>query len=143
MPYEENRETITRGERIKRTNNSGFNEIESESSARRAKSTIPCQAEGSGEDVRTRAEDAAKTDNQERKDQFLRTVERLLKPLGKKETCHRRRKEKRTGMEKVRCRRDEMAKNRYVLQKNLSRGGLFRYHIEKDHLKSLRFCLGE
>ena len=82
MPYEENRETITRGERIKRTNNLGFNEIESESSARRAKSTIPCQAERSGEDVRTRAVDAAKTDIQEQKDQFLRTVERVLKPLG-------------------------------------------------------------
>ena len=82
MPHEENRETITRGERIKRTNNLGFNEIESESSARRAKSTIPCQAEGSGEGVRTRAVDAAKTDIQEQKDQFLRTVERVLKPLG-------------------------------------------------------------
>ena len=84
-----------RGERIKHTNNLGFNEIESERSARRAKSTILCQAEGS---VRATAEDAAKTDIQERKDQFLRTVERLLKPSGKKETCYRRRKEKRTGM---------------------------------------------
>ena len=36
-----------RGEQIKHTNNLGFNEIESESSARRAKSTILCQAEGS------------------------------------------------------------------------------------------------
>ena len=53
--------------------------------------------------VKTTAEDAAKTDIQERKDQFLRTVERLMKPSGKKETCYRRRKEKRTGMEKVRC----------------------------------------
>ena len=97
MPYEENRETITR---IKRTNNLAFNEIESESSARRAKSTIPCQAEGSGENVRTRAEDAAKTDIQEQKDQFLSTVERLLKPSGKKETCHWRRKEKKLGWRK-------------------------------------------
>ena len=54
------------------------------------------------------AEDAAKTDIKEQKEQFLRTVERLLKPSGKKETCHRRKKEKRTGMEKVRCQRDEM-----------------------------------
>ena len=44
--------------------------------------------------VRTRAEDAAKTDIQERKDQFLRTVERLMKPSGKKETCYRRRRGK-------------------------------------------------
>ena len=93
--------------------------MQSESSAKCAKFTIPCQAEGSGEDVRTMAEDAAKTDIEEQKEQFLRTVERLLKPSGKKETCHRRRKEKRTGMEKVRCRRDEMAMNRYVLRKNL------------------------
>ena len=80
MPYEENRETITRGERIKRTNNLGFNEIESESSARRAKSTIPCQAEGSGEDVRTRAEDAAKTDIQERK--VLKNCRKITETLG-------------------------------------------------------------
>ena len=143
MSHEENRETITRGERIKRTNNLGFNEIESESSARRAKSTIPCQAEGSGEDVRTRAVDAAKTDIQEQKDQFLRTVERVLKPLEQERDMSSEEKRKRTRMEKVRCRRDKMAKNRYVLRKNFSRGGLFRYHIEKDHLKSLSFCLGE
>ena len=79
----------------------------------------PCQAEGSGEDVRTMAEDAANTDIEEKKEQFLRTVERLLKPSVKKETCHQRRKEKRTGMEKVRCRRHEMATKRYVLQKHL------------------------
>ena len=40
------------------------------------------------------AEDEAKTDIEEQKEQFLRTVERLLKPSGKKETCHRSRKEK-------------------------------------------------
>ena len=51
---------------------------------KRARSTIPCQAEGSGEDVGTMAEDAEETDNEERKDKFLRTVERLLKPSAKK-----------------------------------------------------------
>jgi len=35
---------------------------------------------GSGEDVGTMAEDVGETDIEERKDQFLRTVERLLKP---------------------------------------------------------------
>ena len=65
------------------------------------------------------AEDEAKADIEEQKEEFLRTVERLLKPSGKKETRHRRRKEKRTGMERVRCRRDEMAMNRYVLRKTL------------------------
>ena len=75
LPYEENRETITRGGRIKWTYNLAFHEIGSKSSAKRAKSTIPCQAEGSGEDVGTTAEDAAETDIEERKDQFLRTVE--------------------------------------------------------------------
>ena len=71
------------------------------------------QAEGCGEeDVGTMAEDVGEeTDIEERKDQFLRTVERLLKPSERKRR-HRRRKEKRTGVEKVRCRRDEMARNR-------------------------------
>ena len=78
LPYEENRQTITRGGRIKRTYNLAFDQIESESSAKRA--TIPCQAEGSGEDVITMSEDVGETDIEERKDQFLRTVERLLKP---------------------------------------------------------------
>ena len=119
LPYEENRETIMRGERIKPINNLSFNEMQSESSAKRAKFTILCQAEGSGEDVRTMAENEAKTDIEEQKEQFLRTVKRLLKPSGEKETRHQRRKEKRTGMERVDCRRDEMATNRYVLRKNL------------------------
>ena len=38
---------------------------------KRAKSTIPCQAVGSGEDVGMMAGDAAETDIEERKDQFL------------------------------------------------------------------------
>ena len=71
--------TVARGGQIKRTYNLAFDEIESESSAERARLTIPCQAEGSGEDVGTMAEDAAETDIEERKDQFLRTVEKLLK----------------------------------------------------------------
>ena len=100
LPYEENRETITRGGGIKRTYNLAFEEIESESSAKRAKLTIPCQAGGSGEDVGTMAEDAAETDIEERKDQFLRTVKRLLKPSNRKR--RHQRKEKRTGVEKVR-----------------------------------------
>ena len=76
VAYEENRETIIRGGRIKRTYNLAFNERESESSAKRARWTIPCQAEGSGEDVGTMAEDVGETDIEEQKDQFLRTVER-------------------------------------------------------------------
>ena len=75
---------ITRGGRIKRSYNLPFDEIESASSMKRARSTIPCQAEGSGEDVGTMAEDAEETDNEERKDKFLRTVERLLKPSARK-----------------------------------------------------------
>ena len=82
MPYEENRQTITRGGRIK-TYNLAFDQIERESSAKRARWTIPCQAEGSGEDV-TMSEDVGETDIEERKDQFLRTVERLLKPSARK-----------------------------------------------------------
>ena len=40
--------TVARGGQIKRTYNLAFDEIESESSAKRARLTIPCQAEGSG-----------------------------------------------------------------------------------------------
>ena len=66
---------------------------------KRARSTIPCQ--GGGEDVGTMAEDATETDIKEGKDKFSRTVERLLKPSASKRR-HRRRKEKRTGVEKLR-----------------------------------------
>ena len=79
--------TITRGGRIKRTYNLAFDEIESESSAKRARSTIPCQAEGSGEDVRTMIElvdAAAETAMEQHQDQFLRTVERLIRPSARK-----------------------------------------------------------
>ena len=107
LPYEENRETITRGGRIKRTYNLAFDQIESESSAKRARWTIPCQAEGSGEDVATMGEDVG---TEERKDQFLRTVERLLKPSARKR--HVIGGEKKKELEKVRCRRDEMARRR-------------------------------
>ena len=40
------------------------------------------------------AEDAAKTDIEEQKEQFLRTVERLLKPSGKKETSSEEKRKK-------------------------------------------------
>ena len=96
MHYEENKETITRGVRIKRTYNLAFDKIESERSAKRARFTIPCQAEGSGEDIGTMTEE--ETEVEQRHDQFLRTIERLIK--------------KRTGVEKVYCRRYEMARNR-------------------------------
>ena len=91
LPYEENRETITRGRRIKRTYNLAFDQIESESSAKRARWTIPCQAEGSGEDVATMGEDVGA---EERKDQFLRTVETLLKPWRERSTSSAERKKK-------------------------------------------------
>ena len=99
MPYEDNRETITRGGQIKRTYNLAFEEIESESSAKRARSTIPCQAEGTGEDVGTMAEDAAETDIEEQKDQLLRTVKRLLKPSARKRHVIRGEKKKELGGE--------------------------------------------
>ena len=131
LPYEENRETITRGGRIKRTYNLAFDQIESESSAKRARWTIPCQAEGSGEDVATMGEDVR---TEERKDQFLRTVERLLKPsarkrhvIGSEKFC-----EKRTGLEKVSV-VDETKWPGDVrcCGKTFSRGGSFRYHCGK------------
>ena len=106
MPYEENRETITRGGRIKWTYDLAFDEIESEKSAKHAKSTIPCQVEGSGGDVGMMAEDAAETDIEERKD------ERLLKPSARKRHVIGGEKKKELGVEKVLCRPDEMARNR-------------------------------
>ena len=42
----------------------------------------------------------------------LKNCRKITETLGKKETCHRRRKEKRTGVEKVCCWWDEMARNR-------------------------------
>ena len=101
LPYEENRQTITRGGRIKRTYNLPFDQIESESSAKRARWTIPCQAEGSGEDVITISEDVGETDIEERKDQFLRTVERLLKPSARKKHVIGREKKKNCGGESM------------------------------------------
>ena len=142
LRYEGNRETITRGGRIKRTYNLAF-EIESESSAKRARSTKPCQAEGSEEDVGTMAEDEAETDVEQRKDQFLRTVERLLKPSARKRHV--------IGGEK----KKELVWRRYVVDetkwpgtirccgKTFSCGGSFRYHVEKNHVKNRRFRLGE
>ncbi|KAK3701238.1 hypothetical protein QZH41_003200 [Actinostola sp. cb2023] len=97
LRYEENRETITRGGRTKRTHNLAFDEIESESSAKRAR----YQAEGSGEDVGTMAEDVGETDIEERKDQFLRTVERLLKPSERKRHVIGGEKKKELGWRKV------------------------------------------
>ena len=47
-----------------------FDEIESKSSAKHGW-IIPCQAEGSGEDVGMMAEDVGETDIEERKDLFL------------------------------------------------------------------------
>ena len=141
MPYEENRQTITRGGRIKRTYNLAFDQIESESSAKRA--TIPCQAEGSGEDVITMSEDVGETDIEERKDQFLRTVERLLKPSARKKHVIGREKKKEVGWRKYVVDETKWPGDVRCCGKTFSRGGSFRYHLEKDHVKSRRFRLGE
>ena len=140
MPYEENRETITRGRRIKRTYNLAFDQIESESSAKRARWTIPCQAEGSGEDVATMGEDVGA---EERKDQFLRTVERLLKPSARKRHVIGGEKKKELGWRKYVVDETKWPGDVRCCGKTFSRGGSFRYHLEKDHVKSRRFRLGE
>ena len=127
LPYEENRETITRGGGgIKRTYNLAFEEIESESSAKRAKLTIPCQAGGSGEDVGTMAEDAAETDIEERKDQFLRTVKRLLKPSNRKRHVIREKK-KELGWRKYVIDKTKWPRTVRCCEKNFSCGSSFRY----------------
>ena len=140
LPYEENRETITRGGRIKRTYNLAFDQIESESSAKRARWTIPCQAEGSGEDVATMGEDVGA---EERKDQFLRTVERLLKPSARKRHVIGGEKKKELGWRKYVVDETKWPGDVRCCGKTFSRGGSFRYHLEKDHVKSRRFRLGE
>ena len=119
--------TVARGGQIKRTYNLAFDQIESESSAKRARLTIPCQAEGSGEDDGTMAEDAAETDIEERKDQFLRTVEKLLKSSVRKRHVIGGEKKKELGWRKnvvdetkwpgtVRCKNDPLPRMR--LQKS-------------------------
>ena len=140
MPYEENRETITRGGRIKWTYNLAFDQIESESSAKRARWTIPCQVEGSGEDVATTGEDVG---TEERKDQFLRTVERLLKPSARKRHVIGGEKKKELGWRKYVVDETKWPGDVRCCGKTFSRGGSFRYHLEKDHVKSRRFRLGE
>ena len=140
MPYEENKETITREGRIKRTYNLAFDQIESESSAKRARWTIPCQAEGSGEDVATMGEDVGA---EERKDQFSRTVERLLKPSARKRHVIRGEKKKELGCRKYVVDETKWPGDVRCCGKTFSRGGSFRYHLEKDHVKSRRFRLGE
>ena len=118
MPYEENRETITRRGRIQRTYNLAFDQIESASPQNVLDG--PCQAEGSGEDVETIAQDVGETGIKERKDQFLRTVERLLKPSARKRHVIGGEKKKELGWRKyVVDRRDEIARNREMLWKNL------------------------
>ena len=126
MPYEENRETITRGGRVKRTYNLAFDQIESESSAKRARWTIPCQAEGSGEDVATMGEDVGA---EERKDQFLRTVERLLKPSARKRHVIGGEKKKELGWRKYVIDETKWPGDVRCCGKTFSRGGSFRYHL--------------
>ena len=128
MPYEENRETITRGGRIKRTYNLAFDQIESESSAKRARWTIPCQAEGSGEDVATMGEDVGA---EERKDQSLRTVERLLKPSARKKHVIVGEKKKELGWRKYVVDETKWPGDVRCCGKTFSRGGSFRYHLKK------------
>ena len=129
LPYEENRETITRGGRIKWTYDLAFDEIESEKSAKHAKSTIPCQVEGSGGDVGMMAEDAAETDIEERKDQFLRTVERLLKPSARKRHVIGGEKKKELGWRKYVVDQTKWPGTVRCCGKTISRGGSFRYLV--------------
>ena len=134
---------ITRGGQIKRAYNLALDKIESESSAKLATLTIPCQVEGSGEDFGTMAEDAAETDIEERKDQFLRTVERLLKPSARKTHVIRGEKKKELWWRKYIVDETKWPGTVRCCGKTFSRGGSFRYHVEKDHMKSRRFRLGE
>ena len=112
MSSEEKRKKNWAGESVLSMRRNGqkplgaVDEIKSESSAKRPRSTIPCQVEGSGEDVGTMAENEEETDNEERKGKFLRTVERLLKPSARKRHVIGGEKKKELGWRK--CVVDEM-----------------------------------
>ena len=99
--------------------------------------------EGSGEDFGTMAEDAAETDIEERKDQFLRTVERLLKPSARKTHVIGGEKKKELWWRKYIVNETKWPGTVRCCGKTFSRGGSFRYHVEKDHMKSRRFRLGK
>ena len=99
--------------------------------------------EGSGEDDATMAEDAAETDIEERKHQFLRTVEKLLKSLARKRYVIGGEKKKELGWKKYVVDETKWPGTVTCCEKTFSRGGLFRYHVEKDHMKSSRFRPGE
>ena len=89
------------------------------------------------------AEDAAETDIEEQKDQFLRTVEKLLKPLARKRHVIGGEKKKELGWRKYIVDKMKWPETIRCYGKTSSRGGSFRYHVEKDHVKSPRFRLGE
>ena len=89
------------------------------------------------------AEDAAETDIEEQKDQFLRTVERLLKPSARKTHVIGGEKKKNRGWRKYIVDETKWPGTVRCCGKTFSRGGSFRYHVEKDHMKSHRFHFGE
>ena len=101
-----------------------------------------CQAEGNGKDVGTMAEDAAETDIEEQNDQFSRTVERLPKLSARKRHVigGKKKKEERRKYVDVKTKWPETIR---CCRKTFSHGGLIRYHVEEDHMKSRRFRLGE
>jgi len=95
------------------------------------------QEEGSGE------EEDVGTDIEERKDQFLRTVERLLKPSERKRHVIGGEKKKVLGWRNYVVDETKWPGTVRCCGKIFSRGGSFRYHVDKAHLKSRRFRLGE
>ena len=95
--------------------------------------------EGSREDVATMAEDAAETDTEVPKDQFLRTVERSLKPSARKGHVIGGEKKIELGWGKYLVDKTKWPGTVRCCGKTFSRGGLFRYHVGKDHVKSRRF----
>ena len=118
-----------------------FDEIESESSAKRARFTIPRQAEGSWDDVGTMTEE--ETEVEQRQDQFLRTIERLIKPSARKKHVIGGEKKQELGWRKYIVDETKWPGTVKCCGKTFSRGGSFRYHVEKYHVKHRRFCLGE
>ena len=113
-----------------------FAEIESQSSAKRARFTIPWQAEGSWDDVGTMTEE--ETEVEQRQDQFLRTIERLIKPSARKKHVIGGEKKQELGWRKYIADETKWPGTVKCCGKTFSRGGSFRYHV-----KHRRFCLGE
>lgn len=117
-----------------------FDEIER--AAKRAKPTISCPMDAVADDSVSDGREQTETGIEETKDQFLRTVEILIKPSARKRHVIGGEKKKELGWRKYIVDETKWPGNVTCCRKTFSRGGAFRYHVETHHVKSRRFRLG-